>query len=331
MAGNYSRFGNSSPERIRNLITGAKSNQDLTTAGSEGIMSRAPLATSQISSRFAGRSRPTPITVSDTEDTGRSRPTRVSASGSGSRGNSFLESFFFLLGSASDDPEEVADAVAPMKGDPAVDLSEWENMPPAPGRESPTRQALGTAPRTSSTGATNRDTAVFDMESALDEIMESEGGFQQLRADRGNYVEGRLIGTNRGITPNALAEHRGVDPSTITVDDIKNVSDEEAREIFLEKYYFANGLDRLPQHLQANVLDMYVNSGTNAISILQDLLGVERDGIIGPETLEALENTNITNEMYANRRIQYYNAVARNRPSQRGFLRGWLNRASKYL
>ena len=315
MAGNYSRFGTSSPERIHSLITGAGPDQDLTTASSEGIMSRAPLPTPEIGSRFARRARPTPIVQSDTEDTG----------------SSFLENFFIMLGRSADDPEEVANAVAPMNGDPAVDLGEWENMPPAPGRDSPTRQALGTVPRGSSTGSTNRDTAVFDMESALDEIMESEGGFQQWEEDRGNYVNNRLIGTNRGITPNALAEYRGVDPSTITVDDIKNVSDEEAREIFLEKYYFANGLDRLPQHLQANVLDMYINSGTNAISILQDLLGVERDGIIGPETLEALENTNITNEMYANRRIQYYNAVARNRPSQRGFLRGWLNRASKYL
>jgi hypothetical protein len=315
MAGNYSRFGTSSPERIHSLITGAGPDQDLTTASSEGIMSRAPLPTPEIGSRFARRARPTPIVKSDTEDTG----------------SSFLENFFIMLGRSADDPEEVANAVAPMNGDPAVDLGEWENMPPAPGRDSPTRQALGTVPRGSSTGSTNRDTAVFDMESALDEIMESEGGFQQWEEDRGNYVNNRLIGTNRGITPNALAEYRGVDPSTITVDDIKNISDEEAREIFLEKYYFANGLDRLPQHLQANVLDMYINSGTNAISILQDLLGVERDGIIGPETLKALENTNITNEMYANRRIQYYNAVARNRPSQRGFLRGWLNRASKYL
>lgn len=139
-----------------------------------------------------------------------------------------------------------------------------------------------------------------------------------------------MIGTNRGITPSALAEYRGVDPSNITVDDIRNVTEEEARSIFMDNYYFKPGLDRLPEHLQANVFDMYVNSGTNAISILQDLVGVERDGILGPETLEALENTNITNEMYADRRIQYYNSVARNNPSQRQFLQGWLNRANRY-
>ena len=313
MASIYNRFGTESPARIRELIAGSASAQQTPTSGSDGIMSRATTPTPQVGSRFAGISRPTPV---------------IEAQPAGGD-NSFLENFFIMLGNSSDDPEAVANAVAPMRGEPAVDLEEWDNMPPAPGRESSTRQALGAAPTPARVA--NRDAGAFDLDSALDEIMESEGGFQQWEEDRGNYVNGRLIGTNRGVTPNALADYRGVDPSTITVDDIKNVSDEEARDIFLQKYYFANGLDRLPQHLQANVLDMYVNSGTNAISILQDMLGVERDGILGPETLQALENSNITNQMYAERRIEYYNRVARNNPSQRRFLQGWLNRANRYM
>lgn len=312
MAGNYSRFGTSSPERIRSLIMGAGPDQDLTTSGSEGIMSRAPQPTGQVRSRFSGVSGPVALTESSPTETG----------------NSFLENFFIMLGRSADDPENVASAVAPMKGDPAVDLGEWENMPPAPGSQSSTRQALGTAPRSSSTRS---ESGTFNLDIALNEVLENEGGFQQLRQDRGNYVNGRLIGTNFGVTPKALAEYRGVDPKSITVEDIRNLEEDEARDIFLDNYYFKPGLDRLPQDLQANVFDMYVNSGRNAISILQDLAGVERDGVLGPDTIEALRNTNITNEMYANRRIEYYNSVARNNPSQRGFLQGWLNRARKYL
>jgi len=308
MKGSYNKFGNNSEEYFRQLITGGNIDIELEEQP-QGIM--AP-------SRFSGSRTPKSITISPEQ------PQTPNVT--------FFENFAKMLGRFSDDPNRVADAVldtAQLAGDQTDSLSDWEDMPPVPGRESSTRQALGVAP-TPSTVA-NRDTGAFDLDSALDEIMESEGGFQQWEEDRGNYVDGRLIGTNRGITPNALADYRGVDPSTITVDDIKNVSDEEARDIFLQKYYFANGLDRLPQHLQANVLDMYVNSGTNAISILQDMLGVERDGILGPQTLEALENSNITNQMYAERRIEYYNRVARNNPSQRRFLQGWLNRANLYM
>ena len=306
MTGSYNRFGSGSEEYFRQLITGG--DIEVQPEEAPGIMSR---------SRFAGRGAPVAIVTP---------PEQPAAPDM-----SFFESFAKWLGRSSDDPERVADSVLnvsqPARPNDALD--DWEDMPPAPGRESSTRQALGTAP--TPTRVPDRGTGAIDLETALDKIMESEGGFQQWEDDRGNYVNGRLIGTNKGITPNALAEYRGVDPSTITVDDIRNVSDEEARDIFLQKYYFANGLDRLPPHLQANVLDMYINSGRNAISILQDMLGVERDGALGPQTLEALENSNITNKMYAERRVQFYNAIVRNDPSQRGFLQGWLNRANRYM
>lgn len=305
MAGIYSRFGSDSPAHIRNLILGALA--DTPEPSNAGIMSRTGQPPSQMQSRFSGVSGPSPIIQSPDAPEERSR--------------SFIEGFATMLGMASDDPEAVANAVLPRETAEEPDMSAWESLPPAPGQE---RVRSNFRENQGSEGSS------FNLESALDEVMANEGGFQQLRNDRGNYVNGRLIGTNFGVTPAALAEYRGVDASSITVDDIRNLDEGEARQIFLDNYYFRPGLDRLPEHLQANVFDMYVNSGTNAIKILQDMLGVEEDGILGPETLEALENTNITNDMYADRRIQYYTGVARNRPSQRGFLDGWINRANRY-
>lgn len=164
----------------------------------------------------------------------------------------------------------------------------------------------------------------------INKILESEGGFQQDSSDSGNFVNGTLIGTNKGITANALAEFRGVDPTTITVDDIKGVTDEEAKEIYAQNYYLKPKINELPQDIQDTVMDMYVNSGRNAVKILQRLAGVEADGVIGPATIKAVQEANITRNQYADARIDYYTKVAENNPSQNKFLQGWINRANKY-
>ena len=72
----------------------------------------------------------------------------------------------------------------------------------------------------------------IDLTDALNKILVAEGGFQNNPKDDGNYANGVLIGTNRGITPAALANYKNVNISTITVDDIRGVTEETAKEIF---------------------------------------------------------------------------------------------------
>ena len=175
----------------------------------------------------------------------------------------------------------------------------------------------------------------LDLDSSLDEILVSEGGFQNRPKDRGNYrPDGTLIGTNRGVTPNSLAEFRGVDPNTITEADIKAVTEDEARQIFKQLYFDKPKLNQLPVNLQEAVFDMQVNSGRNAVRILQKLAGMpkdKRDGYVGPETLKAIQGVNITNAEYADARIEYYNNLVKSNPDQYGeSLAGWIARANKY-
>ena len=169
------------------------------------------------------------------------------------------------------------------------------------------------------------------IEGALNTIMESEGGFQRDKNDSGNYVGGKLIGTNRGITPAALAESRGVAASSITVEDMKNITDREARDIFVDQYFYKPKIDRLPTDLQDTVFDMQINSGNNAIKILQRLAGVEADGVLGEESIKAIKDKGITRESYNEARVDYYNKVAKNDPKKKKFLQGWLNRVAKYM
>jgi len=174
------------------------------------------------------------------------------------------------------------------------------------------------------------DGKVIDLNKELDAILIAEGGYQNDKDDSGNYVNGVLIGTNRGVTPAALAKHRGVKVSSITVEDIKNVTEQEARDIFKEEYFYKPKLDKLPMDLQASVFDMQINSGSNAIKILQKLVGTKQDGIIGPKTLKALEDNPVSVNEYADARIEYYNKVVTKSPEKKKFLSGWTSRANSY-
>lgn len=160
MASMYSRFGTDSAAHIRNLILGATSKKDEPVA--EGIMSRSIQPSQEVTSRFSGVSGPSPVL----------RPTADASATN--RGQSFIESFATALGMASDDPERVADAVLPREGNGEVDLSGWESLPPPPGRDV-VREAFGQT----SQGATRVGGAsdVFNMQTALDEIIESEAAF----------------------------------------------------------------------------------------------------------------------------------------------------------
>ena len=174
------------------------------------------------------------------------------------------------------------------------------------------------------------DGKVIDLNKELDAILIAEGGYQNDKDDSGNYVNGVLIGTNRGVTPAALAKHRGVKASSITVEDIKNLTEQEARDIFKEEYFYKPKLDKLPMDLQASVFDMQINSGSNAIKILQKLVGTKQDGIIGPKTLKALEDNPVSVNEYADARIEYYNKVVAKSPEKKKFLSGWTSRANSY-
>lgn len=168
------------------------------------------------------------------------------------------------------------------------------------------------------------------LDKELDTIMVSEGGFQQWENDSGNYVGDELIGTNRGVTPKALAKYRGIAPTDVTVEMMQGVTDAEAREIFKQDYYYAPKIDQLPENLQDTVFDMYINSGSNAIKILQRMVGADEDGVIGPQTLAAVADANITRDAYADARIEYYKSISKPGTKNAEFRQGWINRANKY-
>ena len=179
---------------------------------------------------------------------------------------------------------------------------------------------------------------------AITEILNNEGGYQDDVSDDGNYkkADGTILGTMRGITPETYARYVGKSIDDLTVADMKGISANTAREIYKKEYWDRPKLALLPEELQKNVFDMQVNSGRNAVKILQRLAGMtgdDVDGYIGPATIKAVSDANVTNDQYVDARISYYTEVAEKSkdkdpkdgiPDKMKYLDGWKKRAEKY-
>jgi len=113
---------------------------------------------------------------------------------------------------------------------------------------------------------------------ALRELLKSEGGFVNHPSDPGGA-------TNYGIT---IADYRKYVKPNATVDDVRRMTVSEAKAIYRARYWDAMRCDELPAGVDHAVFDYGVNSGIGrAPKVLQRVLGVTADGVIGPKTLAA--------------------------------------------
>jgi lysozyme family protein len=86
----------------------------------------------------------------------------------------------------------------------------------------------------------------------------------------------------------------------------------------------------MPSAIAEKLFDTAVNIGNaKAAKILQAVVGIKADGIIGPITLAAVNASNEQEMLTLFREIQadYYLSIVRNDPTQERFINGWLTRA----
>lgn len=110
-----------------------------------------------------------------------------------------------------------------------------------------------------------------------------------------------------------------------------------ARDIYNKKYYHKNGLDTLKSDkIALSVCDFIVNSGNwgakKAQATLNELgFDLKVDGILGDKSLEALNKVDENKflEKYHDLQRRFYRAIVTNKPSQKVFLKGWLNRVDR--
>ncbi len=149
---------------------------------------------------------------------------------------------------------------------------------------------------------TDNNRAMFNK--MVDFVFEREGGYVNHPADKGGP-------TNMGITQTTYDVYRK--GKGLGTKDVKDLTKEEATDIYYENYYVKSGADKIKDpRLAMCVFDWAVNSGTENKAM--------------KEALESC-NGNVTNFIQARREF-LNNLIAKN-PSQEAFRSGWNNRLDK--
>lgn len=134
----------------------------------------------------------------------------------------------------------------------------------------------GTPSPTSGSAGTD---AADNFDQCLAVTLVQEGGFSNDPHDPGGA-------TNFGITIADYKEFKGTD---VTPEDVKNMTKEEAVEIYRTKYWNPMRCAEMPKGVDLAVFDFGVNSGNSrSIKFLQQILGVTADGSLGPITMAAV-------------------------------------------
>ena len=156
-------------------------------------------------------------------------------------------------------------------------------------------------------------------------ILSWEGGFSNHPNDRGGA-------TNKGVTI-ATWKAQGYDKDgdgDIDVADLKLITDEDAVNVVMKPHYWNRWkADQIRSQSVANIcVDWVWGSGKHGITEVQTLLGVKADGIVGAQTLAAL-NSREPRQLFAaikKARVAFIQRLVKRRPSQKVFEMGWMRR-----
>lgn len=146
-------------------------------------------------------------------------------------------------------------------------------------------------------------------------IQSFEGGFANHPKDPGGA-------TMKGVT---LATYRSYFGKNKTVEDLKKISNQEWNHIFKSGFWDKAKADEIENQSVANlIVDWMYNSGPGIIKKIQEIIGVSPDGVIGPKTIEVINNQD-SKELFIKlhtARDKYYKGL-KNFPT---FGKGWLRR-----
>lgn len=164
-----------------------------------------------------------------------------------------------------------------------------------------------------------------DINKTIPHILKWEGGFVELKNDKGGA-------TNYGVTISTwkAAGYDKDGDGDIDVDDLKIITIDDFKTIFKKYYWDRWKADQIKNQSIANILvDWCYNSGAWGVRIPQQLLNLKSDGIVGPMTLNAINNhpnQKALFDMIWSARYKFYQKIVNNDASQFIFLKGWLRR-----
>ena len=154
-----------------------------------------------------------------------------------------------------------------------------------------------------------------DFNEIIEKVLEHEGGYVNDPKDLGGE-------TKYGITKRFYPDI-----------DIKNLTIEQAKDIYKSDYWDKNKVESLPQNLWHIYFDMCVNMGKRtAVKVLQRAAvnkgkNIEVDGGLGPMTIGALKGVEL--DRVRAYRVKFYVDLITDKPEQEKFILGWFRRATE--
>lgn len=128
----------------------------------------------------------------------------------------------------------------------------------------------------------------------------------------------------------------GISKRSYPTRDIKNLTQEEARDIYYSDWYLKLRLNQVYEDsIAQKILDTAINIGPKTcIQLLQRTLTfignpVVADGVMGPQTIAAINKANPTLLLahLRDKQAGYYNQLIERNPELQRFRTGWVKRA----
>jgi lysozyme family protein len=157
---------------------------------------------------------------------------------------------------------------------------------------------------------------------AIGKILKIEGGFVNNPSDKGGP-------TNWGITQRVYNAYVGYDS---TNDEIRNMPEGDAMEIYKTNYWDAIGGDSILEYAVAYIIfDQAVNRGvSSALKQACRTVGIAESGGVNSFTISSVNayDPYMFVTEYLMNSEDFYNAIVARDPSQAKFQKGWLNRVN---
>ena len=152
----------------------------------------------------------------------------------------------------------------------------------------------------------------MDFDKAFERVIGHEGGYVNDPRDPGGETK---YGISKRAYPFA---------------DIKNLTLDQAKEIYRRDYWDKCHIDELPGSVRFDMFDTAVNSGVGtAIKLIQRSAGVKADGAWGPNTAAAVQriSPHELDKKFSGYRLQFICDL----PIFPAFGKGWVRRVASNL